>query len=163
MGVRSFFGGVVLFRVFQLMVLMNIWFIASILEADEVIKRFLNGVDFYFRCGVMKVWMIYKLVGHKTRVTIQEHITYFPPNERPSKTREKSNIYLRNLPLKIRKTRLDRRRKLRSPNVCIFERYGLSAFYHLNYCYYFAYLSIHCLVVPFANFGCAWYFRTWNL
>ena len=89
MGVRSFFGGVVLFRVFQLMVLMNIWFITSILEADEVIKRFLNGVDFYFRCGVMKVWMIYKLVGHKIRVTIQEHITYFPPNERPSKTREK--------------------------------------------------------------------------
>jgi len=33
--------------------------------------------------------MFYKLVGHKTRVTIQEHITYFPPNERPSKTREK--------------------------------------------------------------------------
>ena len=43
------------------------------------------------------------------------------------------------------------------------ERYGLSAFYHLNYCYYVVYSSIHCLVVSFANFGCAWYFRTWNL
>ena len=28
-------------------------------------------------------------------------------------------------------------------------------FYHLNYCYYVVYSSLHCLVVPFANFGCA--------
>ena len=28
--------------------------------------------------------------------------------------------------------------------------------------YYIVYCSIPCLVVSFANFGCAWYFRTWN-
>jgi len=53
MGVQIF-GGVALFRVLPLPVLMDIWFITSLLEANELIK-FLNGVEFYFRFAVMGV------------------------------------------------------------------------------------------------------------
>ena len=51
----KFFGGVALFRDPPLPVALDALFMAHVLEVGELIKRFLNGVDIYFRFGVMGV------------------------------------------------------------------------------------------------------------
>ena len=51
----KFFGGVALFPDPPLPVPLDARFMAHILDVGELIKCFLNGVDIYFRFGVMGV------------------------------------------------------------------------------------------------------------
>ena len=54
----------------------------NILEGGELIKMFLNGVDFYFWFAVMRVSIIYKMVTKLFGGKKSQCITY--PNQTPS-------------------------------------------------------------------------------
>ena len=54
--------GVAHFREHTLPVQLDARCITGPLEAEKLIKMFLNGVDFYFRFAVMRVSIFYKMV-----------------------------------------------------------------------------------------------------
>jgi len=73
-----------------------------------------------------------------------------------------ASIAIQHHPYRQLLKRLHRRPPNHTPDVFLKDT-AFQPFYHLNYCCYVAFSSLLLLVVPFANFGCAWYFRTWNL